>query len=342
MQELETILASRGKKFLFAVETAPVAESYFKYEELRQKIWGDPEDTFAGIRNMASENFFHEGGSLFIGVFAEDEQGRFPKDYEHMVAFAYGYVGVKDRETAYRSPANLRFYSQYAGVRKDFHNYNLGIMLKLFQKDKVMDILGVNTITCTFDPLTGVNAYRNIHVLGMNVTKYIDAHYEELGGGLNRKDVPSDRFHASWDLKKILHRQKYDLETLLTSGNLVIGSVSEQVAGRYGPVDIAIAREEPFDWMRLKQASMAAKTKNKAKGEAAMEKELFLVEIPYDFYGMLKLTDVPDKFVRKIPVEWRLKTRQAFRTLFAEGYKIIDFRYIQYRGRMRDFYVLSR
>ena len=340
MKALEIIHESRGKKFLFSVETAYAADNYSKYEELRREIGGDPEDYFASACNMASESFFHEGGSLFIGVFTEDGQGGFAKEQEHLVAFTYGYVGVKDREIAYRDPANLRFYSQYAGVRKDFRKYNLGIMLKLFQKEKVMDILGVYTINCTFDPLTGVNAYRNIHILGMDVNGYRDAHYEGLAGELNRMDVPRDRFSVSWDLKKILHRVEYEWEELMKSGNLVIGSVRERIAGRYGPVDIEIAQEEPFDWARIKQAASVSGAKTKDR-EIFSDKELFLVEIPFDFYSMLKVTDVPDKSVREIPIEWRLKTRKAFHAFFAEGYRIIDFRYIKHQGLTRDFYVFS-
>ena len=74
MKALEIIHESRGKKFLFSVETAYAADNYSKYEELRREIWGDPEDYFASACNMASESFFHEGGSLFIGVFTEDGQ----------------------------------------------------------------------------------------------------------------------------------------------------------------------------------------------------------------------------------------------------------------------------
>jgi hypothetical protein len=38
MKELEIRHESRGKKFLFSVETAYAAENYLKYEELRREI----------------------------------------------------------------------------------------------------------------------------------------------------------------------------------------------------------------------------------------------------------------------------------------------------------------
>jgi hypothetical protein len=152
-KELEAVHSARGRRFLLTVETTGRAEDYRKYEQLRNLIWDDPEDRLPGPRNMASENYFHEGSSLFIGVYCEDEQGSFEKDRDHLVAFAYGYVGVKDKDIGYREPGNLMFYSQYAAVRPDHEGYGLGMRLKEFQKQKVLQILGVQTITCTYDPL---------------------------------------------------------------------------------------------------------------------------------------------------------------------------------------------
>lgn len=320
MKGLEVIQHSRDQRFIFAVETSPDAQDYEKYEDLRFLIWEDAEDNFAGPRNMASENYFYDGSSLFIGVYTENDQGGFTKDKAHLVAFAYGYVGVKDKEIAFRDPQNLIFYSQYAAVHPDFQDYGLGIRLKQFQKDKVQNILGVDIITCTFDPLAGVNAYRNIHVLGMNILAYKEACYQGFSGLLNRIDVPSDRFLVSWDLNKNVTPAEYNLEELVNSDAGVVLSEWKEIKGKNKKLEFPLVTGLSLD----------------------KDNEYLLIEIPYDFYAMLQETDVTAPNVRNIPVEWRQKTRQAFLTLFAAGYKIVDFRYLQQGKRKRDFYILQR
>ena len=72
-----------------------------------------------------------------------------------------------------------------------------------------------------------------------------------------------------------------------------------------------------------------------------LDQEFLLVEIPYDFYRMLRETDVTQAEVRDIPLIWRVKSREVFQTLFKRGYKIIDFRGIEREGWKRDFYILK-
>ncbi len=329
-KELEVVQEIEGRRFLLAVETTGRAEDYCKYEQLRSQIWEDPEDAFSGPRNMASENYYNNGSSLFIGIFTEDEQGCFQKDQDHLAAFTFGYVGVKDKDIAYRESRNLVFYSQYAAVRPDFQGFNLGMRLKEFQKQKVQQILGVQTITCTFDPLVGVNAYRIIHALGMEIISYKDACYEGFAGRLNRLDVPSDRFWVSWDLLKQVSRPGYDIKELMAAGCLAVGSDVQEVQGKTGPIRLETAQAGDFIFA------------DEGGHTGGQEPDFALVEIPYDYYRMLQETDVTDPEVRSIPLQWRRQTRQAFHALLGRGYRIIDFCYFKYQERLRDFYVLQR
>ncbi|MGZ7065182.1 MAG: hypothetical protein ACXVI6_02375, partial [Candidatus Aminicenantales bacterium] len=200
MSDLERIVAGRDRKFLLRVETSHEAADYQKYEDIRDAIWGFPDDHLSGTRNMMCENFFAEGSSLFIGAFSEAEGGGFGTDGAHLAGFCYGFVGVADKETGFRDPANLRFYSQFAGVRREYQSFGLGILIKEFQRDVLLRRFGIGTVICTYDPLTGVNAHRNVHHFGMDVLEYRVATYGEYGGLLNRSDVASDRFLMSWDL----------------------------------------------------------------------------------------------------------------------------------------------
>lgn len=320
IEDLESIFTRRGKKFLINVETAHDPDVYNKFEYLRYLIWGDPDDHLATLRNLVSENYFNDGSSLFIGVYVEDEKGGFTQDEKHLVGFSYGFFGVKDKKTGYRDPGNHYFYSQYIGARGDFQKYGLGVIIKGFQKRILSEVLGVFLITCTYDPLTGINAYRNIHCFGMDVVDYLDAHYKDFAGNLNRTDVSSDRFFVFWDLKKEKSRPEYDLDFLLDSGCLAISSEQIEIKGKYGSAVTEVVKDINFD----------------------IKKKQVLVEIPYDFYAMLDITDVPDKKVRNIPFEWRIHSRRIFHELFSRGYQILDFKMKKMDNRKRDFYVLSR
>ena len=319
MKKLDKIIQVRGKRFLFRVEKSSNGSDYARYEKLRCAIWGEPADTLPGERNMACENFFHEGSALFIAVYVEDGQGQFVEDEYHFIGFSYGFVGVEDKDVAFRDMDNLLFYSQYVGVREDFHKYNLGIRIKEFQKECLMEIFGVFKVTSTYDPLTGVNAYRNIHHFGMEVKEYRESCFSLFGGYLNRMDVPCDRFSLLWDLRREVQRPDYDLESLLAARNIALSSKIVEVEGRNGRVTLEGVKDISLD----------------------LDQEFLLVEIPYDFYRMLRETDVTQPEVRDMPLRWRMKSREVFQTLFQRGYRIIDFIGTEREGRKRDFYILK-
>lgn len=312
-------LVLRGRRFLLKVEDSISADDYPKYERLRNAVWGFPEDMLAGPRNMACENYLHDGSSLFLAAYAEDAAGGLAEDAGHLVGFSYGFVGLKDKAAGYRSPENLWFYSQYTAVLPDYRGCGLGIPLKEFQRDVVLETLGIFTIVCTYDPLTAVNAYRNVHRFGMDVAEYRPATYGEFGGFLNRTDVPTDRFFMSWDLRRPVRHAALSLDGLLASGAGLIDAEDETVRGRSGPVDLEKIRSTRPDGGR----------------------DVVLVRIPRDFYVLLRETDVDDPDVRRIPVEWRARTRTAFQDLSARGYRVVDFG-LAGSPRPSPFYILRR
>ncbi len=320
MKSFEKVRGIEGRKYLFRVESSDDHRDYLKYEELRNEVWEEPKDHMSGSRNMMCENFLHEGSSLFIGVFSETDAGGFEHDKKHLVGFSYGFVGIKDKKIAYRKPDNLQFYSQYTCVRPDSEHLGLGVMIKEFQRETLVEVFGITTVICTFDPLTGVNAYRNIHHFGMEVLNYREAFYGDFGGRLNRLDVPCDRFLVTWDLKKKKEKPRYDLEALVESGWIAVKAKRKTVEGQGGPVELEMIEAINLD----------------------LDNEFLLIEIPVDFYTMLKETNVADDRVRNLPLEWRMKTRQAFQTLFKKNFRIIDFKKVGKGNQVRDFYILKK
>ena len=303
MRELEKIVVAGGRRFLLRVETSSRASDYRMYEDLRNEVWGFPDDHLSGTRNMMCENFLHEGSSLFIGAFSESAGGGFPVDAGRLAGFCYGFVGICDKDRGFRDPANLRFYSQFTAVRKECQGSGLAVRLKEFQREIVRDLLGVRTIICTYDPLTAVNALRNVHHFGMDVLEYRVAPYGEYGGLLNRGDVPSDRFLMSWDLTEKGGAPR-DPAAVPRDARQTVRIAMRRVKGRAAELDLEIVENVELD----------------RPGEA------MLVRIPADFPRMLRETDVQDPAVRRIPLDWRSATRRVFTALLGSGYRIADFR----------------
>jgi predicted GNAT superfamily acetyltransferase len=310
MVPLERTVTVLDRRFVLRVEDSHQPSDYHKYDDLREEIWGFPDDHMSSDRNLMCENVFHEGGSLFIGAF---EAGG-----PDMIGFCYGFVGIHDKEIGYRDIRNLRFYAQYAGVRKAYQSYGLGVLLKEFQREVVLGLLGIPAIICTYDPLTGVNANRNVHHFGMDVLEYRVATYGEYGGLLNRLDVPTDRFLMSWDLARTGPRPAYDLRAAQAAPPPVRAGL-QRVAGRSGPLDLEVV--EGID--------------------LGSEGDVLLVRIPLDFYRMLQETDVADPEVKSIPAHWRMATRQVFQALFGRGYRVVDFLKAE-PGAPTNLYVLAR
>jgi predicted GNAT superfamily acetyltransferase len=319
MKKFDTVHTLQGKRFLFKVESSQNLSDFLKYEHLRFEVWGDPRDNLAGARNLCVENYFHDGNNCLIGVYIEDAKGNFQEDESHIVGFAYGYIGVKDKNKGFRDVANIIFYSQYVGVKKEYRNYRLGVLIKEFQKEVVMDLYGLSIITCTYDPLVGINAYRNIHIFRMSVYEYCVSRYQGFLGNLNRADVPVDRLSIHWDLKKKATVPDYDLKKLVESHSFAVDSEMVEVMGKSGPLRTKLVKTANLD----------------------LDRDHLLIEVPFDFYKVLQETDVPDESVRRIPLDWRIETRKAFKELLKRGYRVLDFNYMKAEGQIRDFYIMK-
>jgi len=301
----EMIISRKGRRFLFKVEESSMPADYQKYENLRQAIWQFAEDHLAGTRNLMCENFLHEGSSLFIGVFEESDTGQFLLDEAHLVGFSYGFVGIKDKTLGFDRAENLWFYSQFLGVRPDRLNYGLGIPIKEFQREVLLKVLHLKTVVCTYDPLTAVNAYRNVRHFGMEVLEYRVAPYGEYGGRLNRQDVPSDRFFMAWELEKE------------TQSLVPVEKIPEVVNQK--------SRALSLSYRQVKTEKGQAVLEIPGQPDLSLSEEFILIPVPADFYLMLNLTDISDPEIRRIPVHWRLRTREVFQHYFRQGYRVVDF-----------------
>ncbi|MBP6909181.1 MAG: hypothetical protein KBC18_02015 [Candidatus Saccharicenans sp.] len=301
----EKLIVSGDKKFLLKVEDSGQEADYQKYENLRQVIWDFADDHLSGSRNLMCENFLHEGSSLFLGAFEAVESGQFVFDEAHLVGFSYGFVGLRNKSLGFESGDNLWFYSQYMGVRPDRLSYGLGTRIKEFQKEVLLSVFRLKLVVCTYDPLTAVNAYRNIRQFGMQVLDYRLAPYGEYGGRLNREDVPSDRFFMGWDLLKE-HRP------------FLADNEIEPALSRW-------PRALESDWKTFKAGQTEIELQLVKNVRLQLTQEFVLVEVPVDFYRLLHETANLSDELRNIPVNWRLQSREVFLNYFGQGYEVVDF-----------------
>ncbi len=298
--DLSRVHVHGAAKFLLHVETSSRAADYARYEEIRNAIWGFPEDRLAGTRNLLCENYFHDGTSLIIAAYGAGPEGELEESADRLAGFSYGFVGLRDKGAGFRSLENFWFYSQYTGIRPEAEGFGLGLAIKEFQRHILRNLYGLRTVVCTYDPLTAVNAHRNVLRLGMAVLEYRTAIYGEFGGRLNRRDVPSDRFFMAWDLGDDAARPAGAGAGSAGDIPSVLSAERRTVVGLSGPIKL-----EKAGALNLEAASDSAR-----------------LRIPADFYLLLRETDVQDPEVRRIPLDWRLRTREAFQTLFGRGFRV--------------------
>ncbi|MCK7527683.1 MAG: hypothetical protein MZV64_63775 [Ignavibacteriales bacterium] len=264
----------RDRRFLLRVETSEEPGDYRKYEDLREEIWRFAEDHMSSARNMMCENVWHEGAQPLYRRLRRGARGRFRgrRVGPGRILLRLRRRRATRRSASATSPTSASTPST-PGSARPFQSYGLGLLLKEFQREMVLGLLGVSTIICTYDPLTGVNAHRNVHHFGMDVLEYRVATYGEYGGLLNRPDVPTDRFLMSWDLERTGGRP---CRAMTSSG-------APAAPGRpSGPGSARVAGK-----------SSGARARGRGRDRSRTSTgEVLLVRIPLDFYRMLQETDV--------------------------------------------------
>jgi predicted GNAT superfamily acetyltransferase len=95
-------------------------------------------------------------------------------------------------------PLQTTMHSHIAGVAPDSAGRGVGYALKLHQRAWALE-RGVRTISWTFDPLVGRNAYFNLVKLGAVAAEYLPDFYGSMHDGINSGDE-TDRLLVRWEL----------------------------------------------------------------------------------------------------------------------------------------------
>lgn len=267
-------------------------------EQLQAVVWGgSPIDVIPGHLSLALS---HNGG-VVAGAFDDDL----------LVGFVFGFIGTDAQSPGRVAMARLKHHSHELAVHPDYRNQGIGYLLKLAQRELVMQ-QGIRLISWTYDPLLSVNGQLNIRRLGAICSNYIKDYYGEMRDGLNADDR-SDRFLVDWwittkrvETRLRAKRKPLDLAHFLSAGAQKVNPTSLDARGLLLPSDEIFYPDGTFA----------------------------LVEIPPEYQG-LKSSDTG------LAQSWREQTREIFIELFKRGYIVTDFIYLKEEKYPRSYYLLS-
>jgi predicted GNAT superfamily acetyltransferase len=280
------------------VRSVVAVDDVKQVEELQRAIWGGDETEIVPVHVLLT--VAHNGGVL-IGAF----------DGSRMVGFVFGFLGTDMKTPDRVAMARLKHCSHQLGVHPDYRGRNVGLRLKMAQREAVMQ-QGIQLATWTYDPLMSHNAHLNIRRLGAICGTYLRNLYGELRDALNR-GLPTDRFQVEWWLNssRVKTRLKetrgsLDLEQIQAGGARLINPATLDKHGLLRPAENPVALSGVFG----------------------------LVEIPSDFLA-IKNEDP------ELALAWRLQARAIFERAFADGYIVTDFVQAVEDSYRRSYYLLS-
>jgi predicted GNAT superfamily acetyltransferase len=256
----------------FTIRALQTESEFAAFESLQHEIWGDE---IAEVVTAALARIIQKIGGISAGAFDRQNQ---------LVGLVFGFTGIHQGKPVH--------WSHMLAVRENQRNSGLGLQLKLYQRQILLDN-GVQEVFWTFDPLVAKNAYINLTLLGGSVQEYVRDMY---GSGEDSKlfrGIGTDRFIVRWPIGE------------------------ERVAQ-------IVDKGLRFDHSSFANSRLAVYSLTPSNGDSAPEAEIDLsdkslrVEIPSDIHRMMSVSVSQ-------AAEWRSKTRAAFENLLDRGYAISGF-----------------
>ena len=176
--------------------------------------------------------------------------------------------------------------SHMLGIHSNYQKSGIGEKLKHKQRELAIE-MGYSYITWTFDPLLSVNAYLNLHKLGGIAGSYSENHYGVMEDSQNA-GLPTDRFKVEWWIKS-KYVSEYKPKCHAIDFNKILLKTEINQAG------------QPYVLEKYNEAAFNPTVDG------------WLVPIPADFQS-IKNSDF------ELALDWRLKTREVFQHLVAQGF----------------------
>jgi len=207
-------------------------EDFKKLTEIQRSAWGfldldiEPHHVMTRVQKY---------GGLVQGLYYNGE----------LVGYTYALLGKWDGE--------YFVYSHQAGVKKEHQDKGFGFLLKKAQRDAVQK-MGYQVMRWNFDPLESMNAFFNIHRLGIISVEYERDIYGIGESGLH-KGLSTDRLIATWKLdsdrveKKMAQKDPSILEDIPQKN---LGNFTYDTAYIEIPKNISVLKEtrlsEAIEW----------------------------------------------------------------------------------------------
>jgi predicted GNAT superfamily acetyltransferase len=202
-----------------------------------------------------------------------------------MKGFVYSIPAIKD--------GRLTQWSHMMGVTPDARGSGLGRQLKLSQRDAAL-AMGIDLVEWSYDPLQAVNAHLNFSKLGVVVEQYLENLYGESSSPLHA-GTPTDRFIAEWRLREP------HVERRISAGG-------QPIARDRSVADAPIVNpSRPHERWPFP-----------GRADLEIDARRVLVEIPVGFGKMMESEPA-------LALDWRLATREVFKTYLGRGYRAVDF-----------------
>jgi len=228
-------------------------------------------------------------GGVAAGAFDEDGS---------LAGFIFGLSGIENG-----SPVH---WSDMLAVRADCRGRGLGIRLKCYQRDMVLE-KGIRRMHWTFDPLESQNAYINLARLGIVAREYVENMYGQTDSPLHR-GIGTDRFVALWqlDAPRVEHRLTEEESP----------PAIEELAGVPRVLDCTPASPSGWPEPQTRVASRA---------------DRILAAIPSNIQALKAATP-------KLAARWRGATRSVLQSYLSNGYEVCEL----IRGTRVSHYLLRR
>jgi predicted GNAT superfamily acetyltransferase len=184
-------------------------------------------------------------------------------------------------------------HSHAVGVASEHAGEGIGEQIKRGQRQHAVE-KGFDTVEWTYDPLLGMNANLNIGKLGGKVSEYREDVYDS-DNETTAGETPADRFVVEWDLESDHVQQTLEGEDRNYEPETVLSAEGPQLDLENSVVQYLDGEYELGDVPEGTVAVQIPRDRSKAE-EAGTEQE------------------------------WRYATREAFQTLFDEGFEVVGFR----------------
>ncbi len=253
---------------------------------LQEAIWGVGfSERVPMALMMASQRL----GGVAAGAFGDDGT---------LAGFVFGLSGIENGTPVH--------WSDMLAVRTDCRGSGIGIRLKRYQRDRVLEA-GVRRMYWTFDPLESRNAHINLARLGVVAREYAENMYGRTDSPLHR-GIGTDRFVALWRLDAPRVERRLAGEAPPPSAG-ALAEVPRALGSGPGPSS---------DWPEPEDRGTPGANR-------------VLVAVPSDIQALKAACP-------ELAARWRAATRAVFRSYLSNGYEVCEL----VRGARVSHYLLRR